>query len=84
MGRPLRSSNRVINGWADLVLASTVATRVFASRSLAAHLAFAAQVASIVAAERLLVGRLGMADRPDDVAGAAGEALAIVDAALRK
>jgi hypothetical protein len=69
---------------ADLVLASTVATRVFASRSLASHLAFTAQVAGIVTAERLLVGRLAMVDQPDNVAGAAGEALAIVEAALRK
>ena len=64
---------------ADLVLASTVATRVFASRSLASHLAFAAQLANAATAGRLVVGRLTVADRPGEVAGAAGEALERVE-----
>jgi hypothetical protein len=69
---------------ADLVLASTVATRVFAGRTLASHLAFTAHLADIVTTGQLLVGRLRVADRPGNVAGAAAEALAFVEAASRK
>ena len=67
---------------ADLLLASTVATRVFASRSLAAHLALAAHFAGEVSAGRLVVGCMTMPDRPKDVRGAAGETLAALAAAL--
>jgi hypothetical protein len=68
---------------ADLCLVSTVATRVFASLSLAAHLAFTARLADAVAAGSLIAGRLTVADRPDDVAGAALEALEIVGRVAR-
>ena len=67
---------------ADLLLTSTVATRVFAGRSLTAHLALAARFAAEVRAGRLLVGCMTMPDRPNDVGAAAGETLAAVAAAL--
>ncbi len=65
---------------ADLMLASTVATRVYARRSLATHLAFVANLVNEVTMNRVLVGRLTMADRPRDIAGAVAEALGIIEA----
>ncbi len=67
---------------ADLLLASTVATRVFAGRSLAAHLAFAGNLATGVTAGRLLVARAITADRPWDIGGAVAETLGIVASRL--
>ncbi len=67
---------------ADLLLASTVATRVFAGRSLTAHLALAAHCAGEVSAGRLIVGCMTMPHRPNDVRAAAGETLAALAAAL--
>lgn len=67
---------------ADLVLANTVATRVFASRSLASHLAFAAHLSDEVMAGRSIVGRLTVANRQDNVAGAASAALELMQSAL--
>lgn len=69
---------------ADLLLSSTVATRVFAGRSLAAHLAFTAGVAEAVSAGRLLVAHLITEDRPADVSGAVAETLALVAARLTR
>lgn len=67
---------------AQLVLTSTVATRVFAQRSLAAHLGFAAAFAHDVATGQLLAGELTVAERPDDVTGAVNEALTLLQSVL--
>lgn len=68
---------------ADLLLASTVATRVFAAGSLAAHLAFAGNLAADVAAGRLLAARMTMAERPQDIDRAVAETLEILATELK-
>lgn len=67
---------------ADLMLASTIATRVFTGRSLASHLALAACLADEVTAGRLVVGCLTVAHCQVDATGAAGGALKLMQAAL--
>lgn len=84
LGRGAKSSLEPLTsrGAADLLLASTVATRVFAARSLVAHLAFAGSLAAEVAAGKLLVARVITADRPWDIAGAVREAIEATAASL--
>lgn len=67
---------------AELMLASTVAARVFAGRSLASHLTFAACLADEVTAGSLVVGCLTVAHRQVNADEAAGEALKLMQAGL--
>jgi hypothetical protein len=61
-----------------LLLQATVATRVYAPASLAAHLGFAARFAEAVRDGGLQVATLDLPDRPADVAGALDEVLALL------
>ncbi len=65
---------------AHLILSSTVATRAFARASLAAHLGFAAFVAEQVSGGGFAAAELTIADRADDPAAAATEALSLLRA----
>lgn len=60
---------------ADLVLANTLASRLFPPACLASHLQLVAAVASAVADRRLAALRLVVADRSNNVPGAARSAL---------
>jgi hypothetical protein len=68
----------------DLVLSSTVATRVFAGQSLMSHLVFAAFLTELAAAGQLIVGRLALAQRQLDVDEAADEALKVIEATVNR
>jgi hypothetical protein len=78
-------------GWAplparaamDLVLRSTVATRVYSKAALAAHLSFCQRVGVAVGEGRIACGVLTVAHRPDAIETAVREALGVLDAALR-
>ncbi len=65
------------------VLRHSVATRIYASACLAAHLDFCAGCAAVADRGQLLVAELTVAERPDDIAGAVHEALALLQSTLR-
>lgn len=79
-------------GWAplparaamDLALRSTVATRVYSKAALGAHLGFCQRLGVAVAEGRIACGVLTVPHRPDAVSEAVREALAVLDAALRR
>lgn len=62
----------------DLVVRATVASRVYAPDSLAAHLRFAGAVAEAVSAQRLQVSTIDLPDRPSDIDGALDEVYALL------
>jgi hypothetical protein len=79
-------------GWAplparaamDLALRSTVATRVYSKAALGAHLGFCQRFGAAVGEGRIACGVLTVPHRPDAVSEAVREALAVLDAALRR
>lgn len=62
----------------QLLLTSTVATRVYGADSLAAHLRFAARAADQVRERQLCAATLHLPHRPTDIAGALDEALTML------
>jgi hypothetical protein len=68
----------------DLVLRSTVATRIYTRSALASHLAFCRRVAEAVRDDRIACGTLTVADRPGAIVSAVSEALTLLDAALAR
>lgn len=75
--RPLRGAEVLAR-----VLRHTVATRIYASAGLAAHLDFCAQLAAAADRGQLLVAELTVAERPQDIAGAVREALELLQSTL--
>ncbi|MGE4071681.1 MAG: hypothetical protein AB7E72_10945 [Lysobacterales bacterium] len=65
------------------VLRHSVATRIYASACLAAHLDFCASCAAEAGWGLLRVAELTVAVRPDDIGGAVQEALALLQSTLR-
>lgn len=61
-----------------LLLSATVATRVYTPESLAEHLHFAARFATDVRDGNVQATTLYLPDRPEDIAGALDEALALL------
>jgi hypothetical protein len=67
----------------ELVLRSTVATRVYSKAALATHLGFCQSFGVAVGDGRMTCGVLTVPHRPEAIDSAVREALAVLDAALR-
>ena len=93
--RPLAALVRLerggVAGWSplraraamDLAMRSTVATRVYSKAALAAHLGFCQRFGAAVGEGRIVCGVLTVPHRPEAISSAVGEAVAVLDAALR-